>query len=295
MIDSNGNRIEKFSFSEDYDFKISEIKFMLNGFRNSQDNKRAVSVANALKSMLNNKELFKFIESDDVVFIEDSVKELEDYSDYAENADLLWEMVYLRRRLANAYNCIDMKHYAADSRFIGAMHFDRICMLLPLAFNYGARFCEYANLVKFVQKESEVYDKWDTERVRKLFLRAENFVESENMLKNDDYLDGAAYYFTAKQKYYSEISDKLLEYNAAKRGVYYLREQYRLGKSVDVLKKLVDIYIQYTGLERYSFSEEKQHFETLLEWVKDWNEKEDSIKSSVTYRRLLNCYRIFSQ
>lgn len=295
MIDSNGNKIAEKTSVKDYDFNIAEMKFLMKGFRNCQDVKRAVTVTNALKTILDNQDIFKLIESEDVTCIEDFIKELEDYSDFAGNANLLWEMVYLRRRLANAYNSIDMKHYAVDSRFTGALHFDRICTLLPTAFNYGARYCEYANTVRFVQREPEVHDKWDTEKVKKLFLRAENFVESENMLKNNDYLDGAAYYYEAKQKYYSVISDKLSEYHASKREVYYLREQYRMGESVDVLRELVNKYIHYTGFERYSYPDEKQHFETLLEWVKAWNEKEDSMKSGVTYRRLLNCYRNFIQ
>ncbi len=294
MLDSNGNKIPEKTAAEDYDFTVAEIKFMMKGFQNCPDVARAVAVAGVIKKMLDNQKIFAQIEFEDRECIEISVEKLEDYSYHSEDSDLLWEMVYLRRRLVKAYSYIDMKHFAAESKFISALHFDRICTVAPTAYNYGARYCEYANTVRYVQSEPEVQDKWNTERVKKLFARAENFVESKKLLSDDQYLEYAGYYYDTKRFYYQRNSDIFAEYQAAKREMYYLWERYCLLKSTEVLKEVIKKYINFTEYEKYSFYAEKQRFEELLELAKAWAAEENSLNVGGYYHQLLNRYRYFT-
>lgn len=294
MLDSNGNKIPEKDVSEDYAFSVAEIRFLMKGFRRSPGISRAHSVSGFLKAFLDDKKIFSQIEYEDREFIEKSVDELEEYAYDEESAELLWDMVYLRRSLSAAYNYIDSKHNAAVSKFAGALHFDNICSISPTAYNFSARFCEYANTVKYIKNEPEVRDKWDLQRMKQLFARAENFVESKSLLDDDKYLEYAGYYYDVKRSYYRSISDELAEYQAAKNEMRYLWKRCCLFKSAAVLRETIKKYIDYTGYKRYSFNAEKQRFEELLELAEAWAEEENSLVAGGYYHRLLNRYNYFT-
>lgn len=291
MIDSNGNKLVP-KKSELRSEAITEIKFLMKNFAGNSNLMNATAVISALKSATEDADLLLSFKPEELEYIENTVVTIEDYVYGVDNYDLLWEMVRLRRRLA--YGVTKLKE--VDCKFIAALHFDRICTIQPTSYNYGARFLQYADTVKKISDEGndDVKDKWNADKVTKLFRRAENFAESKSFLTDDEYLHNVCYYYDAKRIYYRKISDKLSEYLAAKIEIQYMWKRYRHGKSPEVLKKLIMLYTDYTQFEWYSYHNEKQHFKTLIEWTMAWHQQEKTSESEEYLHRLLRCWSGFA-
>lgn len=258
MIDEEGKRIVENKPEDDWDFVRAEVRFLMKGFRKEKDDAKANLIACQLKSLL------KAAQYDDS--IKETLEELEEYSSESSSDDLLWELVYCRRKLADLYEEGSM--HAVECRLKGAKHFDKIVELRPTLFNFCCRVQEYVTSVIYYMSVSGA-DR-DSFEIRKIIDKSERLFEEIEENTNKIYIETADYLYIRKYIFLKPYKSKEDEQFAALgKAIYHLCESYKVNKDESTLRSLITYYREYVNFEQFYCDEKKQGLETLIAWVEE--------------------------
>lgn len=256
MSDQNDNIKKDNGQSEDAEFALAELRFLIRGFRRGSDDSKALLIAKSIKNII----------GQDIDFspAKEILEEMENYSSESQSDDFIWELVYVRRKLAQYCGS---REEAAENRYIGAKHFERICEVAPSRFNKFCRIQEYVTAANFFMLADGQRNQKRIESI--LDYAEEQFVKIEEASEEMYYATGEYLYLN---KYLSLIYAKVRgseRLETVKKTVEYSRKHYMIDKSAGTLKTLAMAYLDYTEDEDFSFSEEEENLVTLVEWCWD--------------------------
>ncbi len=254
MINKNGEKIT--SKNADTSFIASEIRFIMKGFKNGCDDRKAQNVA---------ERIVKYLKAGgEISKIESHLEVLNNYSAETKSSDFLWELVYIRRIMMSVYeDDLDDMVSAAQSKHMAATYFDKICELTPTYYNHCCRVMEYTSAAAAYGRITGSDE--NAEKSAELFEKSEKmFFQIEEKEASIYYEVGAFLYFSKYFSYniFSEEKDKKFE--SIKKSCFYSRKNYEIKESEENLRKLALIYSIYVTCEQFSFSEEETFFKTLI-------------------------------
>lgn len=266
MIDQNGNKIIPKTDVKDTAFMLAEIKFFMKGFRNSSYPEKALRIANAIHSFINN--------GGSSADITDFLAELEEYASGITDETLSWQLAYIRRSIMmqlemNGGSISDI----AENAVIHAEHFEAICSAVPSAHNRACRVHAYASASDYCTRAMQ------KGRGRKLRAYARKLFEQ---LEKDNtsiyHTAGRFLYFCIYVHNYDPYNFSDARFKTLKKALKHARELYMIEHSVESLKFYAEKYILYMGYDQFSFKSEEKNILTLIEWL-------DSVEDAPTYIR----------
>ncbi len=256
MIDKNGNKIDNNKQTEDPDFILAEIRFLMKGFRNESNDLRAYTVAKSITTYLRS--------GGNYLSITEILSELESYSEQTASSNFMWELVYIRREMAKAQqtSAKDQKKFAAECRHFSAKYFEKICKLAPTYHNNCCRVQEYIIAVMHFEKVN------DKENIFSILTHA------EDLFLQIDEQDQMLYYETGKMLYIKRYvntnpRNDTDRFHAISKLVYFSREIYKRDVCFDTLDYYALCYDIYSDYETFPFHEEKENFKALIELLEE--------------------------
>ena len=254
MIDKNGNRINPSTTQESADFILKEICFFEKAFKKNQNDRLALNITKAIRSYLKS--------ADDSTPVMKSLEPLEEYAALADNEDFLWELVYIRRDMAEMI--ADFSNFAAaEHRHVAAKFFKEIVRVNPSLYNRCARVTELVSASIFFQKARNMFTTNDLlEQAKALF----NEIEETNTEK---------YYSTGEYLYLNVILNGNIPKSAQAIIPYYLKmiyfshERYRIEKNTYSIELMALAYTDCLSYEDFCYEDEKENIDELITLLTD--------------------------
>ncbi len=258
MIDTTGKKIVSEEQSGKPKFILAEIRFFINGFRNSSNDQKANNIALCIKNFLN--------AGGDKSEIKEFLFILERYSEETSSEDFLWELVYIRRLLVKAYDMVFDLPYAAECSHQAAKRFEKICEVAPTHFNHCCRVQEYVSAaIYFIDaNKSHLFDK----KIEGILDYAEDlFLQIEKSDKAIYYSSGKYLYRIRQQYLLRQQYDRSSMCRIVKELEYFAREVYYREMTTDNLDFWANTYIEYLELGAFSYPDEEENYRKLLNLV----------------------------
>lgn len=254
MIDSTGKKITNPEQTVDLDFALAEIKFIMKGFCNSPDDAKALNIAQKVNDLL--KADF------DATKVLDIVEFLEKYSTVTKSDTFVWRLVYIRRRLSYWFLKNKDKKMSAESDYIAAKHFEKICDLNPSEHNLCCRIYSYVDATISFSRADMVY------KNQEILAYAENlFIEIEDS-PSSDYLKAGMYvYYNLYLDYKFVNVDSEKTFKSIKRAVRYAWRLYNFKNDLRHLDTLCRYYSAYSECEQFSLKREEKRLKKLVFYI----------------------------
>lgn len=257
MIDSTGKKIVTENENIDLPFMLKEIAFFMKGFRAESSEQKALTIAKSINTYIKSKGKIK-----DVVEV---FEELEGYITVTSSEDFAWEMVYIRREIANFHKRLIILNKYAENIFICATYFDKICEIKPTLYNYGARVKEYV-LAANAYTDASLFQKAD-----EVYEIAQNRFFSIEKGEGTGYFSAGLILFFYMHNYYlkPQVNNRELGFEALKKAAKYALALYQLEASRTNLSDLVIIYNKYVDFEQFSFLDEKENLISVVSYLEN--------------------------
>lgn len=283
MIDSTGKKIINTENAVDIELLMKEISFFTKIFRKEPTDDLAISISN---------DIVTFIKArGNIPSVMDSVNELECYSSKSESEDFVWNLVYIRRRIAGRcggfLSDLKGKLYAAECRYIAAKHFNRICEIKPTVYNKCCEVQEYVSArIEFKNARIQLKSKNILNYAEKIFAHIE---------KSDQpiYYSTGVYLYIELYTCYAKGLLRSRANEALKKAVEYSFNLYEVEKIKGNLEKLSLYYKEYIDNEEYYFVKEKDRLQKLINWIEEIPEPDSTLSTRLTeFKKIFAKYNV---
>ncbi|MBO5934830.1 MAG: hypothetical protein J6Q94_05010 [Clostridia bacterium] len=255
MIDKNGNKISSEQSQPDPDFIFNEIRFFEKAFIKDQNDTRALNIARQITTFLKAKD-----NSNKIIAI---LTNLEKYATATNSEDFLWELVNIRRTLADIsasskIDTADSLYIAADYRHIAANIFKEIVRVNPSVYNRCAEVIEFVTASRYYKEANSL-------------KATSNILERTQILfENIEETNTEKYYDAGESLYLDIICNSDRVKSTEDKLKYYLklihcsRELYKINKNKTSLNIVASAYIDCLDYEQFSYENEKENINDAI-------------------------------
>lgn len=290
MIDQYGNKINSGNNIEaDPKFTLSELQFMMKGFRKNSSVHSAMMIAKKLTQITKNEDILICIEDEISAIIE----ELEAFAATSGDSNLCWELVYSLRSLSLYNHKLSIMGYSSRYKRRSASLFEYICEFTPTEYNKCCKILEYSAYV-LIQFGSDKDSEFNKTACLDVLLKQ----EKDFKLLTDR---SAVYFKTGRNLYrymfiiYSSLNNEKKTRNAAYETAYYSREYYLADKSDELLQQYLTDYLKYAGLPTYLYPQNTEQFNEAMKWAEELVKRADNKTNASILNRFRSLNNTFNQ